>query len=152
MSEEKDLRTALAEALQATDAETAWYLDRRKLRVLSVSAGEVSDPLLRAADVEDDEIRFAEIPALTEAEVHGWMEDFAEEAAPEHAAAAGACLDHKPGANARFEERLARRAPATLQEWHRFRLARVVAKAAEWCDAALAEKFAGDGRGLVADD
>jgi uncharacterized protein UPF0158 len=152
MSEEKELRAAVVEALRATDSGTSWYLDRRKARVVSVAGGQASDPLLHAADVEDDEIRFVEIPAVTEAEVHGWMEDFVEEAGAEDSAAAAASLDHKPGANARFEERLSRRAPATLSAWHRFLQARILAKAETWCAAALSEPIPGDGRGLVADD
>jgi hypothetical protein len=145
MSDEKDLRTALAEALLATDSETAWYLDRAKSRVVSVCRGEVSDPHLRAADVEDDELRFVEIPAITEAEIHEWMEDFVEDAAEPTAPAAAACLDHKPGANTRFEERLARRAPEALTAWHRFRHARVLALADTWAAVALAAPAPGEG-------
>ena len=49
--ETQDLRAGLLEAFQATDSETSWFLDRRKLRVVWVRRGAVSDPLLRARDV-----------------------------------------------------------------------------------------------------
>lgn len=140
--ETKDLRGQTAEALQATDPETAWYLDRRKLRIVSVRRGEVSDPLLRARDVEDDELRFVEVPAVTEAEVHDWMAEFVDGAGDP---AVAACLDEKFGANLRFEERLARKSPEGLTAWHRFRQQRIHDVADAWLAKTLAEDVPGDG-------
>lgn len=147
--ETKDLRTSVVEAMQAFDPETAWYLDRRKLRVVSVRHGVVSDPLLHAGDVEDDETRFVEVPAVTEAEVHEWMDEFVDAAAVPEVAA---CLDEKAGANARFVEKLARRFPEQLTAWNRFRHERVGGVADAWCARILAEPLPGDGVGLVSDD
>lgn len=144
--ETRDLRSGLLEAFQATDSETAWFLDRRKLRVVWVRRGAVSDPLLRARDVEDDEIRFVEIPAVTEAEIHEWMEEFAESAADPGVAG---CLDERAGANARFEQRLAQHSAAALADWHRFRLDRLGAVVDAWTARALEERIPG-GDGLTA--
>lgn len=152
MSEEKELRMAVAAALQAADAETAWYFDRVKSRVLSVKYGQVSDPLLRARDVEDDEIRFVEIPAITHGEIHLWMEAFVEDPANTGNPAVAAWLDSKSGANARFEERLAKRAPEVLTAWHRFRQARLLEAADAWIANAENEPVPGDGIGFVTDD
>lgn len=149
MSDEKDLREAVAEAFRATDSETAWYLDRAKRRVVRVRHGETSDPLLDAADVEDDELRFVEIPAVTESEVHDWMAEFVEQHGD---AKVAACLDEKKGANARFELRLSTRAPDALVAWHRFLHAHVLAEAAAWTERTLSEPVIGDGVGLAGDD
>jgi hypothetical protein len=143
--ETQELRAGLLEAFQATDSATAWFLDRRKLRVVWVRRGVVSDPLLRARDVEDDEIRFVEIPAVTEAEVHVWMEEFVDEAAEP---AVAACLDERAGANARFEQKLAALSPDALARWHRFRLERLRGVVDAWAGQVLAEHVP-DGGGLA---
>ncbi|MCE9636722.1 MAG: hypothetical protein K8T90_13545 [Planctomycetes bacterium] len=152
MSDDKDLRAAVAAALQASDAETAWYFDRVKLRVVSVKYGAVSDPLLRARDVEDDEIRFIAVPAVTAGEIHLWMEAFVDDPSNEGNAVVGASLDSKTGANARFEERLAKRAPEALTAWHRYRQARMFEAADAWIAGALTQPTPGDGIGFVTDD
>ena len=149
MSDEQDLRRAVADAFRATDSATAWYLDRAKLRVVHVRHGEVSDPLLDAADVEDDELRFVEIPAVTEAEIHEWMAEFVIEYGDPKVTA---CLDEKKGANARFELRLTSRAPDALVAWHKFLHERVLAAAAAWTERSLSEPIIGDGVGLAGDD
>lgn len=152
MTEVNDLRAAVAAALQASDAETAWYFDRVKLRVISVKHGAVSDPLLRARDVEDDEIRFIAIPAVTAGEIHLWMEEFVDDPAQAGNAVVAACLDSKTGANARFEERLAKRAPEALTAWHRYRQARMFEAADAWIADARNEPAPTDGIGFVTDD
>lgn len=144
MSEEKDLRAAVAGAMAAADAETGWYLDRRKAQVVTVRHGVVSDPLLRARDVEDDELRFVEVPAIAEADLHEWIADFVAESG---SGAAAKAFDERAAANARFEERLRRASPETLTEWHRFRQARIDAAAGAWLSATLAADLPG-GAGL----
>lgn len=132
--ETADLRAALLEAFQATDSETAWFLDRRKLRVVTVRRGVVSDPLLRACNVEDDEIRFVEIPAVTEADLHVWMEAFVDGSDDPRV---GACLDQRFGANGRFEEKLGALDPDVLRSWRQFRLAQLGAEVDAWTARAL---------------
>jgi hypothetical protein len=63
-----------------------------------------------------------------------------------------ASLDSKTGANARFEERLAKRAPEALTAWHRFRHARIAEAADAWIASAMNEPVPGDGIGFVTDD
>lgn len=136
--ETKDLRTALVEAFDARDSETAWFLDRRRERVVWVRRGTVSDPLLRARDVEDDELRFVEIPAVTEAEIHDWMADHAESCGDP---AVASCLDERAGANVRFEEKLAALGPEPIAAWRRFRLARLRELVDAWVTPVLAERI-----------
>jgi hypothetical protein len=76
---EPDLETQLREAFTADDPEAAWYLDLEEDRVVRVCRGATNIPDLPARDVEDDEERYAEIPAVTESELHLWMEEFAED-------------------------------------------------------------------------
>lgn len=146
--ETKDVRTALVEAFQAADSETAWYYDRAKDRVVSVKHGVVSDKLLRARDVEDDELRFVEVPALSEVEIHGWIDDFVAET---DRADVAACLDRKAGANARFEERVAKKLPDVLPAWHRYRHGRVQETADAWIAGIRAEHVPG-GEWLAEED
>lgn len=139
-----ELGEALVAAFQAADSETSWFLDRRRTRVVTVKRGVVSDPLLRARQVEDDEIRFVEIPAVTEAEIHDWMEEFADES-PDPAV--GACLDQRAGANERFETKLAALPGGRLTEWHRHRLARLREVVDAWAVRTLAEPIPGGDTG-----
>jgi len=135
-TESTDLRTRLAEAILAADPEVAWYLDRRRMRVVRVEHGVVDDPLLRASEVKDDDVRFVEIPAVTEAEVHEWMAEFADEGGFDGAAAA---LDERRGANRRFEAKLSEISADALTAWHRFRQARVGELAESWLAVVRAE-------------
>jgi hypothetical protein len=126
---EPDLETQLREAFVADDPEAAWYLDRAEERVVRVSRGATNIPDLAAADVEDDEERYAEIPALTESDVHLWMEEFVEEHADPKISA---LLDERQGANARFLAKLAAVDPAAFARWKVFHAGRVAAAIEEW--------------------
>lgn len=128
-AETKDLRTALAEAFEAADAETAWYLDRRRSRVVSVRHGETSDPELSADEVEEDEERFVEVPAVPEVDLHEWIVAFIEERADP---AVEACLDERKGANARFVASLGRRRPEVVPVWNAWRRSRVLDRVDAW--------------------
>ena len=128
-AETKDLRTALAEAFEAADAETAWYLDRRRRRVVSVRHGETSDPELTANQVEEDEERFVEVPCVLEADLHEWILAFADERGDPVVAA---CLDERKDANARFAATLARRQPETVPLWNAWRRDRVLERVDAW--------------------
>jgi hypothetical protein len=128
-TETKDLRTALAEAFEAADGETAWYLDRRRRRVIAVRHGETSDPELTAAEVDEDEQRFAEVPVLLEAVLHEWIAEFAEERADP---AVLACLDERKDSNARFAASLARRQPETVPLWNAWRRRHVLERVDAW--------------------
>lgn len=126
---EPDLGTQLREAFTATDPEAAWYFDRAMERVVRVSHGATNIPDLPAEDVEEDEHRYAEIPAITESEVHLWMEEFVE-AHPDPKVAA--LLDERQGANARFVAKLEAANPAAFAEWKSFHAARVEDAIAVW--------------------
>ena len=127
----KDLRTALAEAFEASDAESAWYLDRLRRRVISVRRGETSDPELSAREVEEDEDRFVEVPIVREADVHEWIADFVQE---RDDAVVASCLDERKDSNARFVAALGRRRPEAVPLWNRFRRARVLDRVDAWLD------------------
>jgi hypothetical protein len=126
---EPDLATQLREAFTAADPEAAWYLDRDEDRVVRVSHGTTNIPDLPASDVEDDEDRYAEIPALTESDVHLWMEQFVE-AHPDPKVAT--LLDERQGANERFLAKLAAANPAASAEWKAFHTARLDETIAAW--------------------
>lgn len=118
---EPDLEAQLFEAFTANDPEAAWYLDRDMERVVRVSHGVTSIPDLPARDVEDDEDRYAEIPAVLESDVHGWMEEFVA-AWPDETVAD--LLDERHGANERFIAKLAAH-PAAAAAWRTFHAGRV---------------------------
>ena len=79
---------------------------------------------------------------MTEAEVHEWMEEFADRSGD---AAVAACLDERAGANARFEQKLGAHSRDALADWHRFRLDRLRAVVDAWTAHALAEHVPGGG-------
>lgn len=126
---EPDLQTQLREAFTAADPEAAWYLDRDEDRVVRVSHGTTNIPDLPAEDVEDAEDRYAEIPALTESDVHLWMEQFVEAHADPKVAT---FLDERQGANERFLAKLAAANPAAFAEWKAFHVARLDETIAAW--------------------
>jgi hypothetical protein len=127
--EEKDLETQLREAWVADDPEAAWYLDVALQRVVRVCRGATNVPDLPAAEVEDREERYLEIPAVTESQLHDWIEEFADDVADP---AVAALLDERLGANERFLAGLARTAPAAFERWKAFRAGRVAAAVAAW--------------------
>jgi hypothetical protein len=133
---EKDLETQIREAFAADDPEAAWYLDRAGERVLRVSRGATSDPDVTAEEVEDDDARYVEIPAVTESELHAWMEDFVDGYAD---AKVAALLDERHGANERFVERLAKADPVAFAAWKAFHAERIDAAIAAWRAATEAE-------------
>ena len=124
-----DLDTQLRDAFVADDPEAAWYFDRVALRVVRVSNGATSVPDLPADDVEDDEDRYAEIPALTESEIHAWMEEFVEQHADPKVAT---LLDERQGSNDRFLKKLAASSSSAAAEWSAFRAARVAETVVAW--------------------
>jgi hypothetical protein len=126
---DKDLATLVRDAYVADDPEAAWYLDRAGGRVVRVSHGATDDPELTAEEVERDYERWAEIPALTESELHEWMEEFVEERADPRVTA---LLDERQGANERFVEHLAQTDAAAFAAWKAFHAARVAAAIAAW--------------------
>jgi hypothetical protein len=126
---EPDLATQLREAFTADDPEAAWYFDRDMERVVRVAGGATNIPDLKAADVEDDEDRFAEIPPITEIDAHAWMEAFVEACGDEKVAS---LLDERVGANARFLAKLAASDPAAMIAWKAFHAARVAETVAAW--------------------
>jgi uncharacterized protein UPF0158 len=128
-STEPDLETLLREAFTAEDPEAAWYLDLGEPRVVRVSHGTTSIPDLSAEEVEEHGERYVEVPAVTESELHLWIEDFVEERADPKVAA---LLDEKHGANARFLAKLAKADAAAFDAWKRFHGARVDAAIAAW--------------------
>lgn len=125
---EPDLDTQLREAFTAADPEAAWYFDRAMERVVRVSHGVTNIPDLPAQDVEEDDARYVEVPAVLESEIHDWMERFVEGRAD---AKVAAFLDEKLGANARFLKRLAADAAASA-DWKAFHAARVAEAVAAW--------------------
>jgi hypothetical protein len=127
---EPDVEAQLREAFTAVDPESAWYFDRGMERVVRVSHGATSIPDLPAQDVEEDEARYVEIPALTDGELHDWIERFVEEKDDEKVAA---MLDERVGANARFLKRVAAE-PALAAEWKAFHGARVAEALQAWRD------------------
>lgn len=129
---EKDLETQLRDAYLADDSEAAWFLDRAEPRVVRVSHGETNIPDLTADEVEGDESRYAELPVLTESELHEWMEDFVG-AHPDSRVAP--LLDERLGANKRFVERLAESVPEAHKEWRAFHAAHVAAALTQWREA-----------------
>lgn len=126
---EPDVETQLREAFTAVDPEAAWYFDRDLDRVVRVSRGATSIPDLPAEDVEEDELRYAEIPAITESDVHLWMEEFVAQDADANVAP---LLDERLGANARFAAKLAAYDAAAFARWKAFHAARLAAVIAAW--------------------
>jgi hypothetical protein len=124
-----DLATQLRDAFTADDPEAAWYFDRDMDRVVRVAHGATNIPDLLAADVEEHEDRFVEIPPITEHETHEWMENFVEACGDEKVAS---FLDERQGANARFLSKLAASDPAALIAWKAFHAARVAETVAAW--------------------
>lgn len=126
---EPDFETQLRAAFTAQDPEAAWYLDRGEERVVRVSHGETSVPDLPADEVEEDDERFVEIPAVTESELHDWIEEFVEERADPKVAA---LLDERIGANERFLARLAKADAAAFAAWKEFHGRHIEAALAAW--------------------
>lgn len=126
---EPDLETQLREAFTADDPEAAWYLDLEEDRVVRVCRGATNIPDLPARDVEDDEERYAEIPAVTESELHLWMEEFAEDHPDPKVAE---LLDEKQGANGRFLSKLEKRLPEAFAQWKAYRAARTQTALDTW--------------------
>ena len=124
-----DLATQLRDAFTADDPEAAWYFDRDMERVVRVSHDATNIPDLSAADVEENEDRYVEIPPITEQETHEWMENFVEACGDEMVAS---MLDERQGANARFTTKLAASDPAALIAWKAFYAARVAETVAAW--------------------
>ena len=128
-SPDPDVDAQLRAAFVADDPEAAWYFDRVAIRVVRVFNGATNIPDLPADDVEDDEDRYAEIPALTESETHGWMEVFVEQH-PD--AKVAPLLDERQGSNARFLTKLAAASPAAFADWTALRAARLAETVAAW--------------------
>ena len=126
---EPELETQLREAFTADDPEAAWYLDLGEPRVVRVSHGTTSIPDLSAEEVEEHEERYVEVPAVTDGELHQWIEDFVEERADPRVTS---LLDEKHGANARFLAKLAAADAAAFDAWKRLHAARVDAAIAAW--------------------
>ncbi len=126
---EPDVDALLREAFTAEDPEAAWYLDLAEPRVVRVSHGTTSIPDLLAEDVEEHEERYVEVPAVTDSELHLWIEDFVEERADPKVTA---LLDEKQGANARFLKKLAAADAAAFDAWKRFHAGRVSAAIVAW--------------------
>jgi hypothetical protein len=126
---EPDVAALLREAFTADDPEAAWYLDLGEPRVVRVSHGTTSIPDLSAEDVEEHEERYVEVPAITDSELHLWIEEFVEERADPKVAA---LLDEKHGANARFLAKLAAADAAAFAAWKAFHAARLGAAIAAW--------------------
>jgi hypothetical protein len=125
------LLPALRAALDSADAEAAWYLDRDDPRVVEVRDGRTSVEDLEVEEVEDDEDRFAAIPAVTPPEVYAWMLEFLEEHDDPRLAA---LLDARRGAHGRFEKGLRSLDPEAAGAWERFRTARLTEVAEAWLD------------------
>ena len=126
---EPDVDALLREAFTADDPEAAWYLDKDEPRVVRISHGTTSIPDLLAEDVEEHEERYVEVPAVTDSQLHLWIEDFVEERAD---AKVTALLDEKHGANARFLKKLAAADAAAFDAWKKFHRARVDAAIVAW--------------------
>ena len=126
---EPDLETQLRDAFTAADPEAAWYFDRAEERVIRVSHGATNDPDLPAGEVEDDEDRYVEIPAVLESDVHTWMEEFVE-AHPDPKVAT--LLDERQGANARFLKKLEAASPEAFAAWKTYHAARIDEALAMW--------------------
>ncbi len=131
-TEPVDTVPALAEAMGTFDSLAAWYLDRAETRVVVVRDGRASEPDLDVACIDKDEERFVEVPAVTRAVEHEWLEDFQE--------AHGADwphirLDLRKGSGERFLKALKKSRPETIATWEAFRGARLLALAREWLDS-----------------
>ena len=119
------LRAAVAEGDKTVDV----YLDLERLIVVKVKDGRCHPDDLDAGAVEEDEVRFAEIPVITEIDEHLLMQDFVDERDEKRVTA---CLDDRVGANARFLKRLGKQAPDALADWEAYRAAHVERLVAEW--------------------
>ena len=126
---EPDFETQLRSAFTAEDPEAAWYLDRGEARVVRVSHGETNIPDLPAEEVEEDDGRYVEIPAVTQSQLHDWIEEFVEERGDPKVAA---FLDERLGANERFLARLAKGDAAGFAAWKEFHGHRIEAALAAW--------------------
>ncbi len=111
------------------DAEAAWYLDLEHRRVVRVRGGVVSDPDLAPEDVDTQETRFVEIPAVTRGEEFLWMQDFLDEH-PEIGASVR--LDRRQDGDARFVKALERAAEGAPDAWRAFRRERLLEVASDW--------------------
>jgi len=129
MGPEPDPLSATATAMGTFDALAAWYYDRREARVVVLRDGRSNEPGLDAEAVEKDEQRFVEIPAVTRAEEHVWLEEFQD--------AHGADwphirLDLRKGSGERFLKALTKNRPEVLTIWEAFRGERLLELAREW--------------------
>ncbi len=125
----QDVDARLRDAFTADDPEAAWYLDRDVPRVVRVFHGATDVPELTADEVEEHAERYVEVPALTDGELHAWIEDFVDERAEPSVAA---LLDERQGANARFLRELEARDPAGFAAWTAFHRRRVDEAIAAW--------------------
>ena len=126
---EPELETELREAFVADDPEAAWYFDRAEERVVRVAHGETDIPELPAEEVEEDDERYVEIPAVTDSELHDWIEEFVDEQSDP---AIAALLDERQDANARFLQRLAATNAAAFVQWKAFHERHVDEAIAGW--------------------
>ncbi len=111
------------------DARAAWYLDTAENRVVVVRGDSVSALELTADQVDHDEMRFVEIPALTRAHDHEWMADFFLE---NRSTWKGPHFDDKKGAEKRFAKALAKQGADAETRWQTFHTARLHDLATDW--------------------
>ena len=137
MAEEPDLLTALCAAFAAGDPTVAYYLDRSRRGVVRVADGRADVQYVTAQEVEDDEDRFVEIPAVTVTDDFVWMQEFVEETDDPRIAR---LLDLKKGATKRFVKALPQAGPDAVDAWRVFRTGRLRSRAAEWLAEWLPER------------
>jgi hypothetical protein len=120
----------VAVAMGTFDALASWYVDRSLRRVLEVREGQVvQDEELGPEEVDRDEDRFVEIPAVTTTDEHEWLEDFQDLHGSDWP---GIRIDERAGANQRFLKALRKAHPDAHTQWSRFRGEKLRERAAEW--------------------
>lgn len=119
----------LRAAVDENDPRASWYLDTEKHRVVEARDGRTNCQDLTAEEVEEDERRFVEIPAVTTTLEFTWIEDFVAETADWRL---DRILDRKQGAVKRFLEKLPRAYPEAQGEWRAFRAQRVAELVDDW--------------------
>jgi F0F1-type ATP synthase delta subunit len=123
-------RPSLESVVQALESQLdtiKYFYDRKAGEVVMIDEefGEVSE------DLEQQEDQFILIPSITSNERFQIMEDFVETLTDENLQEMLNRALIEKGAFQRFEEVL-QRYPPRQEQWHRFRTAKVEARALEW--------------------
>ncbi len=126
---ERTLVQRLGEIFGTADSTASWFLDRVKRGIVVIRDGRTNVTGLDPEKVEEDDERFAMVPAITTADDYEWMLDFVTELDQPRITG---LLDAKRGANARFLKRLGKHHTDVLAQWEAYRVAQLEELAREW--------------------